>query len=305
MKRTLLFSLAILFFSSDILAQDPNMRVPRKEDHFWRRKIVNRIDLNEKINQPLIARESIFYDDESQFTEKEGLVMALFNGLKQGKFVAYHADSLNVALSYEDVLQTIQDFEGSLTGDGDDFDELGDENSNSDFDNADFESDFNDFPGEEEGFGDFEDDFSDFDDGFEDLGPDNSGEGAGGDLEEVDPGPFENVIHFVEDRIFDKTRSDMVYNIQYIQLIWTDPGETLPEKVLCTFRYKDIVETLEATQWKNRFNDAEYKTLKEIFDLRLFHSYIIDVSNVGVRDLDEAEARRQQLIEFEHHLWSY
>lgn len=305
MKRTILFALVVLFFSADILAQDPNMRVPRKEDHFWRRKIVNRIDLNEKINKPLIARESIYYDDESQFTEKEGLVMALFNGLKQGKFVAYHADSVDVALSYEDVLRKIQDFEGSLMGEMEDFDEVEEEGFDSGFE----ENDFNDFPGEgEDDFGDFEegfdDEFSEF--GEDDFGDTSNSEGdIAGELDEFDPGPYENVIHFIEDRIFDKTRSDMVYNIEFIQIIWTDPGETLPEKPLCTFRYKDVVETLENTQWKNRFNDAEYKTLKEVFDLRLFHSYIIDVSGIGVRDLQEAEIRRQQLIEFEHHLWSY
>jgi len=29
---------------------------PRPEDHFWRRKVVNRIDLNEKMNAPFIKR---------------------------------------------------------------------------------------------------------------------------------------------------------------------------------------------------------------------------------------------------------
>lgn len=299
-KQVVIFSLITLMVGT-ALAQDPNRRVPRPEDHFWRKKIVNRIDLTEKMNAPLIARENRFYA-ESQYSGKEGIVMALFNGLKQGDYVAYNPDSLKVSMSYQDVLRKIQDFEGSLLGEEESFDE----EEESGFDEGFDEGDFDDFSGEDDMFA--EDDFGDFEDEFgDDLG-DDLGEEAGTDgedLGEFDPLPFENVIHFVEDVIFDKTRSEVVHNIEFIEIIWTDPGETLPDKPLCVFRYEDIVQTLEGTQWKNRFNDAEYRTLKEIFDLRLFHSFIIEVSGVGVTTLDEAEVRRQQLTEFEHHLWSY
>ena len=290
MLRIILTCLICALCLGEAFAQFP----PRKDDHFWRRKVVNRIDLNEKINAPLIKRESPYYTDKSQYNEKEGLVMALFDGLKKGKFVAYHPDSLDVALSYDDVLGRIQDFEGSLEGE---FDEgFGDE-----------EGGFDDFEGD-----DFEDDFSDdgddwgFDDEFGVEAGDDLGDAMGGGYSgDFDPAPYENVIHFVEDRIFDKNRSDLVYDIQFIEIIWTDPGETLPEKRLCTFRYKEIIELLEHSQWKNRFNDAEYRTLREVFELRLFHAFITEVSGVGVSTLDEAEQRRQQIVEFEHHLWSY
>lgn len=292
MQRLILFSLLFLAFGLQSFAQFP----PRKDDHFWRRKVVNRIDLNEKINAPLIKRESQYYTDNSQYTEKEGLVMALFTGLKKGKFVAYHPDSLNVALSYDNVLQRIQTFEGSLSGSGGGFDEgFGDEGGFDDFEGDDFGDDFVD---------DGDDWGSEFGDDLGGLGEDDLGD-AGGFAGDFDPAPFENVIHFVENRIFDKNRSEMIYDIEFIEIIWTDPGETLPEKRLCTFRYKDVMETLEQSQWKNRFNDAEYRTFREVFELRLFHSFITDVSGVGVRTLDEAEKRREQIVEFEHHLWSY
>lgn len=296
MRKFLLLSLVCVICSLEVLAQHP----PRIEDHFWRRKVVNRIDLNEKINAPLIKREHKFYSENSQYTGKEGLVMALFDGLKQGKFVAYHPDSLETPLSYDAVLRRIKEIEGSLSGD--DFD--------SGFDEGFGEGDgggFDDFGGEDGGeeWG-FEDDFGSEFGGEDDLGGSDlaaADDTYGGD--DFDSGPFENVIHFVEDRIFDKTRSDMVYDIQYIEIIWTDPGETLPEKPLCTFKYKEVMGALDEAQWKNRFNDAEYKTLKEVFELRLFHSYMINVSGEGIRTLDEAEYRRQKLVEFEHHLWSY
>lgn len=283
-------------FCLQAVAQFP----PRPEDHFWRRKVVNRIDLGEKINAPLIKRESPFYTD-GQYAEKEGLVMALFNGLKAGKYNAYQHDSLSKPMSYEEVLRRIQEIEGSLSGEGDFDSEYG-------LEEGDGGGGFDDFGGEDEtdwGFADDEFATEDFSD---DLGGDplldDTGLG-GGNFGDFDPAPFENVIQFVENRIFDKNRSDMVYDIEFIEIIWTDPGEALPEKVLCTFRYDEVLETLDNTQWKNRFNDAEYKTLREVFELRLFHSYIINVSGVGVRTLEEAESRRQQLVEFEHHLWSY
>ena len=297
MRKYVLVSLVFVMCAVEALAQYP----PRIEDHFWRRKVVNRIDLNEKINAPLIKREHKFYSENSQYTGKEGLVMALFHGLESGKFVAYHPDSLTEAMGYDEVLRRIKEIEGSLTGE-DEFDSGFDDG----FGGGEGDGGFDDFSGEDGGeeWG-FEDDFgSEF--GGDDLG-DEFAEGGdagfgGGDF---DPAPFENVIHFVEDRIFDKTRSDMIYDIQYIEIIWTDPGETLPEKPLCTFKYAEVLETLDEAQWKNRFNDAEYKTLKEVFELRLFHSYIINVSGEGIRTLQEAEYRRQKLVEFEHHLWNY
>jgi len=288
MKKYLLLSLLCMgFFAA--MAQNP----PRLDDHFWRRKVVNRIDLNEKVNRPLVKRESPFYTDNSQYTEKEGLIMALFNGLKHGKFVAYHPDSLQSALSYEEVLQRIKEIDGSMEAEaafdeGEGADEFGD-------------GGFDDFGGDEWGFE--TDDFGGED--FDDLGGDELALPGGEGFADFDPGPFEQVVHFVEDRIFDKTRSDMVYDIEYIEIIWVDPGETLPEKTLCTFAYEEVSETLDNTQWKNRFNDAAYKTLKEIFELRLFNSYVINVSGEGIRSLEEAEYRRQRMVEFEHHLWSY
>ncbi|MEZ4684878.1 MAG: hypothetical protein R3B47_02090 [Bacteroidia bacterium] len=43
--------------------------------------------------------------------------------------------------------------------------------------------------------------------------------------------------------------------------------------------------------------------MREVFEMRLFHSFITEVSGVGVTSLPEAEQRRQQLVEFEHYLW--
>lgn len=302
MRRFALTGLLLAGFGLSTEAQ----MVTRPDDHFYRQKVVNRIDLREKMNAPLIKRENKFYTDNSQFSEKEGLVMALFNGLKEGKYVAYHPDSLTTALSYDQVLERIRGFEGALTG-SDGFDDgfgggfddagAGDGGGSAGADDP--------FFGDGDGFGGFDEGLGD-EGGFDMVDGDDLGAPAtafgGGDF---DPAPFENVIQFVEDRIFDKVRSAMIYDIQYIEIIWTDPGETLPEKALCAFRYADVLETLDNAQWKNRFNDAEYKTLREVFELRMFHSFMTVVSGTGIRTLEEAEYRRQKMVEYEHHLWSY
>ncbi len=245
----------------------------RQEDHFYRRKVINRIDLNEKINRPLIQRESAIYGDNDNI-QKQGLVGALMMGLEQGRFVAYDPDNINKALSYEEVLARMQEMDYSVGGDI------------------------------EEGWEDPIDD-SEWIVPEETLVDDLSGMSSTADNPSLDYGPYESVIQFVEDRVFDKNRGEMVYQYDYFQLIWSDPGETLPEKVLCVFRYPDIEETLSELVWINRHNDAERRSVKEIFDLRLFHSYIINVSGDGVRTLAEAEFRRQQLVDYEHHLWHY
>jgi hypothetical protein len=288
--------IAVLIFlggmATDLVAQIPGARIPpRKDDHFWRRKVVSRIDLTEKINEPLTLAESPGLYGNPDFGETNGIIVALINGLKSGKYLAYDPDSLNKSLTYEAVLEIAQKIEGSGSDGGDEWDS-GDEG-------------FDDFDaGDDMGGDEFGDDFGD--ETGDDLEGDNdpfASGGAGG--EDFQIGPYESVLEFIEDRIFDKNRSDMIYDIQYLRLVWVDPGETLPDKLFVCFKYSDLLDTLEDTQWKNKFNDAEYRNMREIFELRLFNSYIINVSGRGVRTLEISDFRRNQLVEFEHHLWCY
>lgn len=296
MKRLAFLSCLVLLSGvmTEVAAQIPGARIPpRVDDHFWRRKVVNRIDLTEKINEPLTASESPGLYGNPAYGETQGVIVALVNGLKSGKYLAYHPDSLNKSLTYEDVVKIAQQIEGGGGGDGESFDE------------------------EDSGFDDFEggDDFGGDEFGGDEFGDDMGDGGTEGDSDPASPGgavegdfsisAYETALEFIEDRIFDKNRSDMVYDIQFLRLVWVDPGETLPDKNFVCFRYADVLETLEDTQWKNKFNDAEYRNMREIFELRLFNSYIINVSGRGVRDLEESDFRRNQLVEFEHHLWCY
>lgn len=295
MKRVAFLALLTMFggVATEVSAQIPGARIPpRDDDHFWRRKVVNRIDLLEKINEPLTYAESAGLYGDPSYGETQGIIVAMINGLKSGKYLAYHPDSLNKSLVYEDVVKIAQQIDGTGSGSGEEsWDEGGDEFGD-DFDSG---GDFGDEEFTDEGGGDVTSE------------GDSDPAAAGGAAVEGDfaIAPYESVLEFIEDRIFDKNRSDMVYDIEYVRLVWVDPGETLPDKNFICFKYADLLETLEDCQWKNKFNDAEYRNMREIFELRLFNSYILNVSGRGVRTLQEADFRRNQLVEFEHHLWCY
>ena len=115
---------------------------------------------------------------------------------------------------------------------------------------------------------------------------------------------FEQVVQVVEDWIFDKNRGEMIYRPLFIQVVWSDPMEVLPEKFVAVFKYEDVQDVLDQTPYPNRFNDAETRSLREIFELRLYHAYVTEISGYGVYSLEEAKRRHDALVEFEHHLWS-
>lgn len=83
------------------------------------------------------------------------------------------------------------------------------------------------------------------------------------------------------------------------------PGETLPDDNFICLKFSDVLETLEATQWKNAFNDAEDRNMREVFEERIFNSFVLNVSDHGSRTLNDAEYQRNKMLDFEHNLWSY
>jgi len=272
---------------------------PRPEDHFWRKRIVNRISLVEKMNKALVFHESPFYGNEGKFKENDGLVSTLLNGVKEGKYVAYHPENWEKIMNYEDLRARMHEFDQALMGSEEEF---GYEEDAFELDKA-AESEWE--TEEEWSLGE-EDSAADqwatpFDEG---LGDASEGQDAIG-FNEPDLAQYEEVIHLVEDWIFDKTRSDMLQVPSFFEVIWTDPTGSLPEKILARFAWKDVKEQLDLAQWKSRFNDAESRSLKEAFELRLFHAIMINVGGEPILSLQEAERRRQEIIEFEHHLWSY
>lgn len=126
-----------------------------------------------------------------------------------------------------------------------------------------------------------------------------------------------------EDMIFDKKRSRMYHDIKSITLLVpsTLSGNTAGiEKPIGSFKYSDLVRVFRANPdkaiWFNPQNDAQHKNLADAFELWLFNSYIVKVSNPTDSRLDEIYGSQQQgilasqqaaadLIEYEYNLWSF
>ncbi|MEM6767233.1 MAG: hypothetical protein AAF824_09825 [Bacteroidota bacterium] len=281
--------LAVMLISS--IAVFSQQHHVREEDHFWRKRVVNRISLIEKINAPLIFRESSFYGNDSRFQETEGIVMSIINGARAGKYIAYDPYE-DKTYDFNALVLRMEEFEQALYGENEEsFDEYEetDDLTNRDEFSDDFEEEW-EFEVEDL---EFEDEIEVEDDIFEE------------DTVEIDMAPYEQVIHMIEDWIFEKNSSRMIQEIRYFEIIWTDPTGTLPDKILCRFKYEDIEDQLAATKWKNRWNDSQSMSMKDAFAMRLFNGIMIDVGGRPVTSLYEAEKRRREMIEFEHHLWSY
>lgn len=273
-----LFATLCLFSVSSAFGQFP----PKDEDQLKRQKILINIPLTEKMNKPLIHSEELIYT-KPRYSETRGIVESLLMGLKNNKYNAYHGDSLTwaQALTWNDVVA--KDKKLNETGGGED------EEAGSGFEEIDGEAGAG-TDGTEAGAG-------------EDALP--SGGGAGGRLG-MNMAPYTERIELIEDRIFDKKRSDMYYDVQFIRLVWVDPGAVAPDNNFIAFKYTDVMAQLDDTQWKNLHNDQEYRSMREVIELRMYHGVITDVSGRSdVQSLDLAEYRRNQMVEYEHNLWHY
>ncbi|MBC6608610.1 gliding motility protein GldN [Hymenobacter sp. BT188] len=126
-----------------------------------------------------------------------------------------------------------------------------------------------------------------------------------------------------EDMIFDKKRSRMYHDIKTITLLvpsTLSSNTSGIEKEIGTFKYSDLVKMFrnnpDKAIWFNPQNDAQHKNLADAFELWLFNSYIVQVSNPSDSRLDEIYGSQQQgilasqqaaadLIEYEYNLWSF
>ncbi len=130
-------------------------------------------------------------------------------------------------------------------------------------------------------------------------------------------------LELKENVLFDKQRSRMYYDIQSITLYIPaehPKNEKGIQLAVASFSYKEIVENLfkdnPKALWFNTQNDREHKNLADAFDLRLFSSYIVKVSNGNDAYLSDlyndqqkgimaASWAAQELMEYEHNLWEF
>jgi len=124
-------------------------------------------------------------------------------------------------------------------------------------------------------------------------------------------------IRIKEDWFFDKQRSVMDVRIlgicPVLELI-EDDGVTLKgNQPLFWIYFPEARELFAKAEVYNRFNDAERRTLDDIFFKRMFSSYIYKEENVYDRKIDqyskgmdallESERIKNEIFIFEHDLW--
>lgn len=127
-----------------------------------------------------------------------------------------------------------------------------------------------------------------------------------------------------ENLVFDKQRSVMYHDIIAITMfVPADHPDNIKgiELPIASFSYKELKEKVFTNNpnaiWYNPYNDAEHKSLSDAFELRLFSSYIIKVSNpnddylVDIYGGDPktgimaSQWKEFELLEFEHNLWEF
>lgn len=307
------FALVVLFLMVlSAMAQVPGRReklppgvsLPRYDDHFFRRKILYRIDLNEKQNKDLIKSESALYlpgeGRDGKIMKTKGLVNALLHAYEHGfdgrEIIAYNPDTLNKEVLFANFKTKLLKKAGIMTTDVEPA-------TDGDSDEMDSEDEFED----DEDWGDEGGGSS------SDAGTTASADSSGDNLQsggltydDAIRQNLESVVEIVEDRIFDKNKSDMYYDLQFIRIVFIDEtGAGATDEVMLAFKYEDVMDIMNQTQWKNKHNDAEYRTMQEILENRNFNSFFTDVSGLQMLNLRESEKRRQQIVEFEHHLWEF
>jgi gliding motility associated protien GldN len=131
-------------------------------------------------------------------------------------------------------------------------------------------------------------------------------------------------LEITEDVLFDKQRSVLYYDIQSITLfVPADHPDNIKgfQYPICTFKYKELVEKVFKDNpkaiWFNPYNDREHRNLADAFELRLFSSYLIKISNPQDEYIEEtyggdprtgimaSQWKAFEMLEYEHNLWEF
>jgi gliding motility associated protien GldN len=140
------------------------------------------------------------------------------------------------------------------------------------------------------------------------------------EVETIEPIQSETITQYAlkEDWIFDKQRSE-----RYVRIIGiapmkediTDQGEKRGYVVLFWLYFPECRYVFANADVYNRQNDAQRRTFEDLFQQRMFSSYITKETNVydrtissyalGMDALLEADRVKEDLFEVEHDLWNY
>ena len=122
-----------------------------------------------------------------------------------------------------------------------------------------------------------------------------------------------------EDWIFDEETSTIVCRIVGIapvrELVDEASGIVIGDELMFWLHYPSLREYLATKPVFNNFNDAVRMSWEDIFEMRMFSSYIIKESNVydrtvenyatGIDAVLESERLKEKIFKFEHELWEF
>lgn len=264
---------------------NPNSIYPVHEDDImFKKRVWRRMYLKEKQNKP-------FFASNNEITKH------IVNAAKAGIIPIYQGDSMVNRLTKEEFLEKLEDPALQDMGMGGADDGWGDTGGD-------------DAWGTDAGWGD-------------DAAADDGGEEAAAtEVSTQFTVRQMSTLEIVEDMIFDKQRSVLVWDIQAIKIII--PAENFTagvERTVGVFKYKDLVDLFRSNPeqmiWFNPQNSAAHKNLADAFALRLFSARIVKVANPDdnmIVDVYDESAKQgimasqwieYELMEKEHELWSY
>ncbi|MCB0760262.1 MAG: gliding motility protein GldN [Flavobacteriales bacterium] len=121
-----------------------------------------------------------------------------------------------------------------------------------------------------------------------------------------------------EDWVFDKQRSERyvrIIGIAPMMQMFAEDGTSLGYKTLFWLYFPECRYVFANWDVFNLQNDAQRRTFEDVFQQRMFASYIVKESNVydrtisdyadGIEELLESERIKNELFEIEHDLWHY
>jgi hypothetical protein len=265
----------------------------------WKKSVIRRIDLREEQNQPLFSKEN-------------EISKLIIKAVREGVITPYKNDSLKTKMTIDEFLKSIElpDYGG---GDDDDDDIDADADADSDDSGDDWDT----------GGDDWDTDDTSDDDAADDVADDDVAVSSGKKVEYF----FAKDLYLMEVKeniVFDKQRSRQYYDIiAFNFFLSADHPDNIKgiDIPLASFSYKELRDKLFMDNpdaiWYNPYNDHEHRNLADAFELRLFHGYIIKVSNPNDDYLIDiyggdpktgimaSQWKSFELLEFEHNLWEF
>jgi hypothetical protein len=314
-----LFLLVIALLTS-LHAQQPNgtpplLDEPRAEDHLHRSRVRTRLDLMDKLNEPLAkvrAQTETEVYTPGRYPHTQGLTAALLHSwltAPQGQlpFPGYRPNRLEEPLSPTEVRQLLWTRSPEYAA------QLATELARQELPTSEDSPEDNTTAPDDYAY-DYGYDLDADPLALEDTDPSadpttDPGATAQAVVPDFAPGMLlgtDVVLELVEDRIFDKAKGTDTFAPRYLIIrSVNEMQEGKEDLAVVAFRWEDVRPLLAEVQWKNPHNDAEQRSALQILETRQFADNLLNVRGETMETLPLAQRRKDQLTAYEHQLWQY